>query len=132
MLWGVGALVLVISALTARRLSIGEIVRSLLGWIAIFGVAWLAFANRDRLAPLVTQIGEHLGIGGQTIVGQSVRIAMSEDGHFWARVRLNGTERRMLVDSGATITAVSTETAEAIGLSVSETGFPVLLSTANG
>jgi len=132
MLWGVGALVLVVSSLLARRLSAGEIVRSLLSWVAIFGLGWLAFANRDRIAPVLTAVTERLGIGGQTIVGKSVRIDMSEDGHFWAKVTLNGVEKRMLVDSGATITAMSAETAREVGVEVSETGFPVLLNTANG
>ncbi|WP_294294788.1 TIGR02281 family clan AA aspartic protease [uncultured Sphingomonas sp.] len=131
-LWGIGALVLVLSALSARRLSFGQIVRSALGWIVIFAVATLAFANRDRIAPIVTDIGERLGIGGQTIVGDTVRIQMSEDGHFWARVTLNGVEKRMLVDSGATITAVSEATAAEIGIEPNAVGFPVVINTANG
>jgi len=132
MLWGIGALVLVVSALTARRLSLGEILRSALGWVAIIGIGWFAFANRDSIAPVLTDVGERLGIGGQSVVGDSVRITMSEDGHFWARVSLDGTERRMLVDSGATITALSANTARAVGLEVGEVGFPVLITTANG
>lgn len=132
MLWGLGALVLVISALTARRLSFGLILRSLIGWIVIFGVAWVAFANRDRIAPFFTDIGERLGIGGQTVVGDTVRIQMSEDGHFWARVTMNGVEKRMLVDSGATITALSEDTAREAGIEVDTVGFPVVLNTANG
>lgn len=131
-LWGIGALVLVLSALSARRLSFGQIVRSALGWIVIFAVATLAFANRDRIAPIVTDIGERLGIGGQTVVGDTVRIQMSEDGHFWARVTLNGVEKRMLVDSGATITALSEATAAEIGIEPNAVGFPVVINTANG
>ncbi|WP_394653822.1 TIGR02281 family clan AA aspartic protease [uncultured Sphingomonas sp.] len=131
-LWGIGALVLVLSALSARRLSFGQIVRSALGWIVIFAVATMAFANRDRIAPIVTDIGERLGIGGQTVVGDTVRIQMSEDGHFWARVTLNDVEKRMLVDSGATITAVSEATAAEIGIEPNAVGFPVVINTANG
>ncbi|KQN26234.1 hypothetical protein ASE86_08830 [Sphingomonas sp. Leaf33] len=131
-LWGIGALVLVLSGLTARRLSFGQIARSALGWIMIFALAALAFANRDRIAPIVTDIGERLGIGGQTVVGDTVRIQMSEDGHFWARVTLDGVEKRMLVDSGATITAVSEASARAIGIETNAAGFPVVINTANG
>lgn len=131
-LWGIGALVLVLSALSARRLSFGQILRSVLSWVAIFAVATLAFANRDRIAPIFTDIGERIGIGGQTVVGDTVRIQMSEDGHFWARVTLNGVEKRMLVDSGATITAVSEASAKAIGIEPDPVGFPVVINTANG
>ncbi|MFD1788575.1 TIGR02281 family clan AA aspartic protease [Sphingomonas floccifaciens] len=132
LLWGVGALVLVVSALSARRLSFGQVLRSLMSWILIFGVAMLAFANRDRIAPIFTDIGERFGIGGQTVVGDTVRIQMSEDGHFWARVSLNGVERRMLVDSGATITALSEGSAKAVGIKADAAGFPVIINTANG
>lgn len=131
-LWGIGALVLVLSALSARRLSFGQILRSVLSWVAIFALATLAFANRDRIAPIFTDIGERIGIGGQTVVGDTVRIQMSEDGHFWARVTLNGVEKRMLVDSGATITAVSEASAKAIGIEPDAVGFPVVINTANG
>ena len=40
-------------------------------------------------------------------MGEEVRLRMAPDGHFWADVRLDGVERRMLIDSGATITALS-------------------------
>jgi len=61
-----------------------------------------------------------------------VRIRMSPDGHFWARAKINGVERRMLVDSGATITAISEQTAEAASVGSGGTLMPVVLQTANG
>lgn len=132
MLWGIGALVLALSALSARRLSIGEVLKSLLGWLAIGVVAWAVIANRDRIEPLMTSIGERVGLGTTEVVGDTVRITMSADGHFWARATLNGTSRRMLVDSGATITALSEATAREIGLEIGNAGFPVMINTANG
>ncbi len=131
MLWGVGALVLGLSSLTARRLSFGAIIRSLLGWLVIGGVAWAVIVNQDRIAPVVASLGERIGVGAQSVSGDTVRITMSTDGHFWARVSLDGIERRMLVDSGATITALSADTAKAVGVKVGG-GLPVLINTANG
>src|SRR3546814_5511507 len=57
-----------------------------------------------------------LGLDSQQVVGKEVRIPMARDGHFWADVELNGTKRRMLVDSGATVTALSETTAAAAGV----------------
>ncbi len=131
MLCGVGALVLGLSSLTARRLSFGAIIRSLLGWLVIGGVAWAVIVNQDRIAPVVASLGERIGVGAQSVSGDTVRITMSTDGHFWARVSLDGIERRMLVDSGATITALSADTAKAVGVKVGG-GLPVLINTANG
>src|SRR3546814_4480750 len=57
---------------------------------------------------------------------------MARDGHFWADVELNGTKRRMLVDSGATVTALSETTAAAAGVEADATLVPLLMNTANG
>jgi aspartyl protease family protein len=57
---------------------------------------------------------------------------MAPDGHFWARVTVNGVPRRMLIDSGATLTALSSGTAAAAGLKTDRGLFPVVLNTANG
>jgi len=57
---------------------------------------------------------------------------MAREGHFWANVSLNGVKRRMLVDSGATVTAISPNTASAAGISPKADLVPVILKTANG
>ena len=80
----------------------------------------------------MARIASALHLNGQEVVGQEVRIAMSEDGHFWARVRIGSVERRMLIDSGATLTALSTETAAEAGLKVEQPIIPMLIDTANG
>ena len=64
--------------------------------------------------------------------GRETRIHMSPDGHFWAKVTLNGVGRRMLIDSGATLTAISEETAREAGIDAQGGGMPILLRTANG
>jgi aspartyl protease family protein len=66
------------------------------------------------------------------VVGSEVRIPMADDGHFWARATINGVERVMLVDSGATETALSTTTAEAAKLEFDGMAPPAVVNTANG
>lgn len=129
---GIGILVLVLSSLSLRRLSFGMLLRSVIGWLVIGGVVYLVMLNRDRIEPAMASLGERIGISDQRVEGDTVRIRQSPDGHFYARVSINGIERRMLVDSGATITALSEATAEAAGIDTSGASFPVLLTTANG
>jgi len=57
---------------------------------------------------------------------------MSQDGHFWARATVNGVPRRMLIDSGATVTAISQSTARAASVAPQSGIVPVLMRTANG
>lgn len=130
-LWGLGALVLAVSALSVRRMSLGMIVRSVLSWAIIAAIVYLVVINRQQLSDWFAEVGGRIGVEEQTIDGDTVRIRQSPDGHFWATVRLNGFERRMLIDSGATMTAISDETARNAGITP-RSGAPVLLRTANG
>ncbi|MFS0736141.1 TIGR02281 family clan AA aspartic protease [Sphingomonas sp. 1P06PA] len=89
----------------------------------------------DRLAPYdptLAGLTAKLRPNAQQVVGSETRLQMAGDGHFWATVRLNGVERRMLIDSGASITALSPATAAAAGITPAESFPPVLLRTANG
>ena len=104
---------------------------------ALFSFALLAFGiflilQQAPFDPNLSRITASLGLDRQEVVGKEVRIPMARDGHFWATVRLNGTERRMLVDSGATVTALSVATARAAGVNADATLVPLLMKTANG
>lgn len=104
---------------------------------ALFSFALLAFGiflvlQQAPFDPNLSRITASLGLDAQEVVGDEVRIPMSPDGHFWAKVRVNGAERRMLVDSGATVTALSKATADAAGVKADATLVPLLMKTANG
>jgi aspartyl protease family protein len=112
-----------------------RIVRTLLS-LTLWGVALLLVATtvmeRSAFDPYLGRITKFLNLDEQQVTGGETRIRMAADGHFWVRVNLNGYTRRMLVDSGATITAISTDTAQRAGLEVRQGITPVLLQTANG
>ena len=110
---------------------VGRVLRSL------FSFALLAFGiflvlQHAPFDPNLSRITTSLGLNKQQVVGDAVRIPMSRDGHFWAEVDLNGTKRRMLIDSGATVTALSPGTAKAAGVEADATLIPLLMKTANG
>ncbi|AIT05550.1 peptidase [Sphingomonas taxi] len=125
-------LILPISALIARRVPILRIVLSLASWALIIGLLVIVVGQRERFDPYLQRIASVLKIADQTVVGRETRIRMAADGHFWARVTLDGVPRRMLIDSGATVTALSTRTAQAAALDVRNSAFPMILNTANG
>lgn len=132
LIWGVVMIGVLVSALFSRRLSLGMLARGVIGWAAIGLVAYFVVVHRYELGQMVGRVTASLGLDEQQVDGQIVRIRMSPDGHFWARVKVNGVEQRMLIDSGATITALSDETAAKLGIEASDGGFPVMLETANG
>ncbi len=124
-------LVLLVLAIARRIPVIGTLV-SIASWIVLIGLVAALFTQRAQLDPYLGKVAGLLRSDGQSVVGKETRLRMADDGHFWARVTINGVERRMLVDSGATVTAMSADTAAAVGLDVETPLVPVLLSTANG
>ena len=128
----VGALVLVVSALMVRRIPIGQGLKMFAGWVLIFLAAFVAFTVKDEIAALGKRVwAEVRGEGQMVQAGEELRIRQSEDGHFWVDGSLNGEKVRFLVDSGATITSISADTARRANIEYGG-GLPVLIETANG
>ena len=125
-------LVLVGSSLVARRIPLRQAAKMALAWVAIFAVAMVIVAGRHRVAESWSRFTSAFNGGGQATSGGVVRIAKADDGHFWATAEINGVRRRMLIDSGATDTAISSATAAAAKLDLDESPFGSVLSTANG
>jgi aspartyl protease family protein len=82
--------------------------------------------------PELSSITQRLGLDDQQVAGNELRVRMSPDGHFWVVASINGVKRRMLIDSGATVTAISTDTARTAGVDAGTGITPVMLRTANG
>lgn len=82
--------------------------------------------------PSLARFTDKLGLDDQQVAGGELRVKMASDGHFWAIASVNGVKRRMLIDSGATVTAISEATAREAGVSASTGLSPIVLQTANG
>jgi aspartyl protease family protein len=125
-------LMLVASSLFARRLPIGQTLKMVLAWIAIFAGIFVLFTFRHQFGSVWNTVKAELSPGGTTDSNGTVRIRQNEDGHFWVDATLNGKDVRLMVDSGATTTALSVATARAANVDISDSGFPVVIDTANG
>lgn len=127
------ALILPLSALLARRMPIKQMALLIGAWIGIILIALLILnASRDTVGSAWSRLRAMLGDDEQRVTGDVVRLRMAPDGHFWATASINGVDTRMLIDSGATTTSLSVTTADAAGLNLQQSPFPVLLNTANG
>jgi aspartyl protease family protein len=82
--------------------------------------------------PELARFTAKLGLDDQQVSGKELRVKMSSDGHFWVVASINGVKRRMLIDSGATVTAISEATARAADIDAGTGLAPVVLRTANG
>jgi aspartyl protease family protein len=64
--------------------------------------------------------------GGETVV------PMASDGHFWVDATVNGSEVRFLIDTGASLTGLSQDSAAAAGIEPDPGEMPLTITTANG
>ena len=133
LIWAAGALVLVASALFSRRIGFGEIIRTALTWVAIFAIVLVAFSYQNEILAVWNRVtGDLTGANEQQVVGSTLKIRRSADGHYWANAEVNGHAVRFLIDSGATTTAMTLKTAQAANVEIDGGGFPTYLTTANG
>jgi aspartyl protease family protein len=112
------AIMLVAGPLMARRGKFARSATMALAWIAIFGAGFVLFTFRDDLGYVAQRLKSE-ATGAPVVEGQEVRIPMAIDGHFWVEGFLNGRRIKFLVDSGATMTTIGRDTAEAAGVQVS-------------
>ncbi len=128
----IGALVLgwIGAVMLRHKVAGGRLIRtvSTLALAAILVTVFLQLARFDPRLDAVTE----LGMPAQTIVGEETVIPLAADGHYWLVAEVNGVPTRFLIDTGATLTALSTESARRAGLEPRTGGLPVMLNTANG
>jgi aspartyl protease family protein len=110
---------------------VGRVIRFLFSFALI---AFLIFVllQQAPYQPELARLTSKLGLDDQQVSGKELKVRMASDGHFWVLATVNGVERRMLIDSGATVTALSPQTIRDAGIDTG-TGFaPIVLRTANG
>jgi aspartyl protease family protein len=97
-------------------------------------LAFLIFVVLEQAPyqPELARFTDKLGLDDQQVAGGELHVRMSPDGHFWVVASINGVKRRMLIDSGATVTAISESTVRAARVDAGTGLAPVILQTANG
>jgi aspartyl protease family protein len=128
-LYAVGVALLIMAL--QRIPYVGRIVR------LAFSLGLLAFLifivlQQAPYQPQLARLADKLGLDDQRVAGKELHVRMSADGHFWVVASINGVERRMLIDSGATVTALSEQTARAAKIDAGAGLAPIVLQTANG
>lgn len=124
--------VMVLASLISRRPGIGTVARGIAGWLAIFGVIIVAYSYRGEILTVGDRVARDLNLAPQQQTqGGTLVVPMDASGHFTVEAQVNGVEARFLVDSGATITAISPALAAAAGIEL-DNSLPAFVQTANG
>src|SRR3569832_2719376 len=105
---------------------VGRVIRFAfsLGLLAFF---FFILLSQAPYQPELARLTDKLGLDDQQVAGKELHVKMSSDGHFWVAATVNGVPRRMLIDSGATVTAISQSTAHAAKNNTKTKQTPVVL-----
>jgi aspartyl protease family protein len=142
-------LVLVLSSFTIRRHHVAGALKSLLGWVLIGFVALVAYAYRGEIKEVWYRVAAELGSSRpipvetagtgdrghpdpRTGYGRAMEIRQASDGHYYVTASINGSDARLLVDTGATVTVLSVRDAEKGGLFPAPADFTAHVRTASG
>ncbi|AXK42991.1 retropepsin-like aspartic protease family protein [Erythrobacter aureus] len=120
-----------IGAVVARRSALGGILR-IASSLALGLILLTVVLQLSRFDPRFDVAVPQIGLPEQMVEGGETRIPLSADGHFWVRAEVNGVPGNFMIDTGATLTAISAPLAERAGLEPRRGGIPIMLGTANG
>lgn len=118
-------------ALARREMPLGRTL-STVSSLALGAILLTVVLQLSRMDPRFDIAVPQIGLPEQVVAGGETRIPLGADGHYWLRAEVNGVPANFMVDTGATITAISEGVAKRAGLEPRRGGIPIMLETANG
>ncbi|AHB48964.1 aspartyl protease [Hyphomicrobium nitrativorans NL23] len=123
-----------------------SLLSELASWGAAAGILVVGVLYYDTLR---TALSDAIGLGSEPVVAEAVatrepagepntlrsgteELKASRDGHYYARAEINGRPLDVLVDTGASMVALTYEDAERLGLNLRPSDFTARVQTANG
>ena len=83
-------------------------------------------------APAPTAMAARVETEAPAHKGQATSISRSKDGHYWAEAKVNNTQVRFLVDTGASAVALTVADATRLGFKPANLAYEYKVMTANG
>jgi len=133
-----GLLALVIGAgLLGSRQRLGELARNLGAWAVVVLALIAGYQYRYELQDIASRVTAGLVPGSPLALGEqdgraTVTLEKAPNGHFQARVSVNGRSILAVVDTGATSTVLTADDAVTAGFNPAALNYVVPVATANG
>ncbi|KQV81723.1 TIGR02281 family clan AA aspartic protease [Rhizobium sp. Root1220] len=128
---------MLMAAVWGRRVSMGETMRNLAIWLVLILALATAYLYRHEAIGVGNRLLAGLVPGRAVVVttsegGKEVILHKLMNGHYEAYVTVNGQSIAMLVDTGASMVALSSEDAKRVGLIPENLDYTMTVMTANG
>ncbi len=115
------------------RLDIQSAIVMAIATVSSLSVAWWLTHQEPRTAEAaVMVVPAEAPATVRAAPGQPARIARSADGHYWAEADIDGRAIRVLVDTGASVVALTRQDALRLGLRLTPADFTQTVETASG
>lgn len=128
-----------VSLAGAYRGRLSQAVKDFLAWTCIALALVAGYSFKDEIVGIAYRIAGELSPPGSTITVETtpageraVRIRRRLDGHFGAKVSVNGASVTMLVDTGASTVVLKQTDARKLGVDTTDLRYSVPVQTANG
>jgi aspartyl protease family protein len=137
LIW-LGTFAVVIGAFVLRSgRPLGTLARHLGSWVVIVLMLIAGYQYRYELQDFASRVSAGLIPGSPLALSEdggraTVTLEKALNGHFEARILVNGTSIRAVVDTGASSTVLSAADARAIGIDPEGLKYTIPVATANG
>jgi aspartyl protease family protein len=116
---------------------LGDMARNLGTWAVIVLALIAGYQYRYELQDVASRVTAGLIPGSPLALGvedghATVTLDKADNGHFEARILVNGAPVRTVVDTGATSIVLTSEDAQAAGFNPAALSYTIQVSTANG
>lgn len=124
------------AGLLSSGIQLSHVFKNILIWVAIISVLIIGYNNRYHLQDIAHNISGGLipaSILTVDLSGRdSVTINRSSNGHYQISGSINDQRVNFLIDTGATATVLTFETAMDLGIDANDLNYTTNVSTANG
>ena len=129
--------IVIAAALLGRRQRLSGAAANIAIWLFLLVMLVGGYQYRYELQDFAHRVTAGLVPGSPLSLGvedgrATVTLEKAANGHFEARVLVNGTPTQMVVDTGATATVLTAADAQKAGYDVQDLDYYVPVSTANG
>lgn len=119
--------------LASMRQNISRTLFSVIAWAAIFMLVILGYSYRDDVSQMWGRVRSEIFAGEVRVTGErTVEVARAGDSHFYITAQIDGNPVDFMVDTGATMIALTWADARRAGISPETLRFDRRVQTASG
>ncbi len=126
-------LIMLLTSLFSRKeISLSKTLKYLSLWLFVALLLVIAYSYRFELEDLANRVNREINPSKAQIKDNQITIKAAQDGHFYINAKINNSEIRFMIDTGATNVSLSLKDAKKAGINIDQLVFNQIYQTANG